>query len=257
MLDVQRNVPLSELPDIEQDFLDWQLKLPQYVATDEIGLRLRALGRTARWGGLKSVTVVEEAGPTTQAIPSIIGSDERGNALAGMSGAIKRESLSRTTVPQSNFWPELSWSDARIGINTNEIRQLINENLKKWPTGERSTQAWSHYLDLSIREGLASAGREQLVNNVHWYFKLLHAGGDVLTAASMIAGGQPVKSLGAYVVGGVTSMTLTGHYVRRIGGTDEKIRVSLLPFVHLDRLGILSGLTKSTKLIRAIKPAEG
>ncbi|MEI9914297.1 MAG: hypothetical protein WDN66_04990 [Candidatus Saccharibacteria bacterium] len=104
---------LAELQGYRSDSLAWNLELPEYVPSDQIGVDVNLLRRVAYIGGIKHLRVGLYDGDRANTTQSVVGLSQDGTAVGGMSAVDAKADEVKTEVtdagdhfdkPYSEYW---------------------------------------------------------------------------------------------------------------------------------------------------------
>jgi len=236
-------VPLSQFEES-----CWDVKLPEYVDPDRIGIHTSRLGVLANLAGYKDhVHVISADGDTTQHNPMIVGNDSQGNAFGAM-GGVKPARLSnvegldydrRGTIHTSPF--------LQITVNTKEMTQRLQH--KK--ANVRTPEPWAAQLNDAIGNGLRDAAWEHMIGHPK-YPEIINA-----VWAGMIAGVTAPEASGplalSSVAMGICMMnSLKGVSSIFANAPAREVCWSVLPIIHPDRALAVTGLTHMCKIVKAL-----
>ncbi|MFA5933322.1 MAG: hypothetical protein WCV81_03625 [Microgenomates group bacterium] len=233
--------------------------LPNFVDTERIGVNTQAIHRFCRLGGIKHLRVTGNTdGETSSFTPTIVGYDSQGNAYAGKTG-IKTIVPTFTQTSDEDGYSELgmykphasTWVNTNIDLNLNEITKNIEEE-ERWQGDLRSTDAWSYYLNKSIKNGLTNAGIKHLV----WGFSKSEVFRHAFQYGMMgffhaTFDNGSLESLINRVVIGSTLLNLFDAAVASRNIRDHRVSIFFGP--QLDRAAILKILSARTTLVASIK----
>ncbi len=162
-------VPITE---VCSPIVQVSIPFPDWVDSDRIGFNLKRVHRLCRIGGIRQLSIIGESGEeTSSSIPMIVGMNEQGGAYAGK--AKIKEVATHMDTFNSNT-PEATphaviWANGSINLNLDEITQRIRGG-ERWNNNARSVDAWTHYLDKTVREGISSIGWNHLTHVNKEYF---------------------------------------------------------------------------------------
>jgi len=162
-------IPLPDADSLKTKFF---IPLPPFVEQERIGIATRRIETLKRIGGISHLLIIgENGGETSMAIPTIVGIDKDGSALAGKVG-IRREApifKSENFFNQDGTIPHcFQWTRAIIKLNIQEMANRIKDD-NKWEKGVRTPEAWTYHLDQALKKGIEKSGWEHLVKSVSGY----------------------------------------------------------------------------------------
>jgi len=253
------------MPELASDYIPieqastprvrFEIPLPQFLPEGLIRVNIPNVHHLCRIGGISHLRVGGTTkGEITKYVPSIIGMDAQGNALAGRStlktSSDPIESLdmddSPTSGPSFSRPHSATWVNGAINLNMNEISETIRgEN--RWRRGVYSTEAWAHHLNKSLNEGIAEIGirhllmgftRDSLIGTLMSYMFMLVPIGQDLTVETLAKN----LTIGSLVFNGIDYL--------RYRKIDDGYRFSVFYGPQLDRALALKILSKTTPLVR-------
>ena len=252
--------PLSELDGYSSEKLAWRVALPDYVPADWIGINIPKVEKLAHIAGLGHLRIVSAGDEgSTQYQASVVGGDAQGNAVAGKSSAINKAELLDTDVNRpdgiSDALYEYSWGDGTISINSAELTDRIVRG-RIGDGSLRSGRAWSHQLDRAVRRGIRQTAKDQLISNVPG------AKAVILGFATAVGVGFGAvfdhanwysypRSIASFWTGFQASAAIEakGNH----GLPLSEMRLSLIPSYQVDRLAVVQGLTRASRLIKNLE----
>lgn len=256
--------PIAELDGYRSEHLAWDIHLPDYVPTEQIGLNVPRLELLARLGGLAHLRVSTYEGDRTQYQAEITGIGRDGSASAGMKSVKQKAALSKADIPNGSgpsLYSEYWWGDATISINAAEMDRKITDRAREGGS-LRDAQMWGKLIDSGLRKGVASASKQQLIERVSTESKVMFAVAEgsavVVTIGSSILHGFGLENFfqESVVKGLVDSFCVQGataYGLSKRGYHLNSRRLSLIPGYQLDRLVVAQGLVRAKKLVRPIK----
>jgi hypothetical protein len=163
----------AKLPDIKMD-----LSLPEWVDKERIGINLRGIYTMCKAGGIEKLRVVTVSGEETSGfVPTVVGMNPDGSAIAGKTGFKKKvdthlpgrsNSEHRSTgiklhdLYTGNIYGR-EWIDASVILNRDEIEERI---LGSSDRSLRSTENWASQINSAIKGGISEAGKNHVFYNV-------------------------------------------------------------------------------------------
>jgi hypothetical protein len=236
-------IPLSQLEES-----CWNVRLPEFVDADRIGLHAGRLGVLANIAGYKDHVHVSSAdGDTTEYNPMIVGGDSQGNAYGAM-GGVKSARLSNIEGYDDGHRGTLHTSPhLRITLNTAEMTQRLQHT----KANVRAPEAWAAQLNDSIGDGLREAAREHMLGHPK-YPELLNA---AIAGTLLAVQVSPESSIAA--PGVLATWVLMYNAMKGMSSViaDAPLREvcwSAVPAVHPDRVLAVSALTRMRKLVKVL-----
>lgn len=237
----------------------FDVSLPNFIDTERIGVNTKAIHRFCRLGGIKHLRVTGNAeGETSSFTPTIVGYDSQGNAYAGKTGI---KTIVPTFTEDSDedgysepgmYKPHAStWVNTNLDLNLNEISKNIEQE-ERWQRNFRSTDAWSYYLNKSIKDGITDAGIKHLI----WGFNKSEVFRHAFQYGMMgffqaTSGNNTVESFIQRLIFSSTFLNLFDAFVATRNIRDHRFSVFFGP--QLDRALLLKILSTRTTLVASIK----
>jgi len=146
----------------------FDVAMPEYVDAERIGVNLKAIHTLCRIGGISHLRVNGVAGDEPErSVPQILGFTQNGEAFAGKAKVQEIapifDSGSLVEGPNDPIRAHsATWIDTQIKLNMDEISGRIQHE-DKWVRGVRSPEAWAHYFNQAVKQGLSKEGTKHLV----------------------------------------------------------------------------------------------
>lgn len=235
------------------NFADWHgevhgveiksaLPLESYVPSGDINIHLGRIARAARFGHLGSVTFTGYSERSFTA-PGVSTLNEDGSATAAFSAVAIRAPRGRSDV---NTVAPFMFNRGTANVKINFDQEGIAGNF-------RDPNLWAGILDLSIKEELRASSQKKLLNP-----KGARLAGGMLSIAlpvtiATLAGTGLVEFAKAYgeelvVVNGF--MQAAAHFMPEEAEANHP-EITFLPFLPLDRLGLVQAYTRTRKFTKA------
>src|SRR5665213_1195228 len=177
--------PLAELEGFRSEHLACNLNLPDYVPADQIGLDVPRLEKWAQLGGLARVQIGAEQSVQSQYQQEATGHDYDGSPTTGTEAVVSKANIvvvstknEENKCSSSEYW----WANADITINSTELYDRVLAMGREGGASAGDPNIWGRLIDKAIRQGIASAAKQQLLDNVSKYSKLVFA----VTAAATV-----------------------------------------------------------------------
>lgn len=135
-----------------------------------VGVDIQAIESLTRFGGINHLTVrtIEGVG-VSSSTPAVVGFNKSGEAYAGKSATVEIKPFTFDSTPsirEGYLPPRARETEGLVNFNVDEITQRINRE-RRWQQGARSPEAWAHYLNASIKEGIQTVGKEHLIGKTN------------------------------------------------------------------------------------------
>lgn len=262
------------LPEAKTDQVRMQLELPSFVDKHKIGVNLRSIHKLCQIGGIHQLMIAGiDNDETSHATPTILGFNAQGNAFAGKTGEKtdaplqRAQSVSDNDVSHLELPAAMNWKHTLIIMNMNEVRAKIS-NDTRWSDGVRSTDAWSHYMNKGIKDGLKQEGTHHLLFDVNQRDKIYL--GFIATLTLLNASGIDIaipfsSHLRTPTVPGIIKASaywnaLYNVFARifdtRFNLSDKAMRYSFFYGPQPDRALLLNILTRAKTLIKTIEESK-
>lgn len=260
----ERYVPLDQANTQRVQF---NLAFPMGVDRNQIGIDIMRVERLCRLSGIKQLRVLSQTGlETSGSVPTVIGSNQDGEAYAGRIGKTKQVPT-YTVKSYHDYEPDAFWEKLQpfrqicgiITVNTDEVTTKIARD-SKWKTGVRSTDAWTHYLDHTLREGIGTVGADNLLG-VDSSQKSLFAG---LTGFGYLLGTSAELPYAPGLLSLVPAILMHHQFVGmastywsgRKDGFRGDFRWSLFYGIEPERAAILAIMTARKGLVKKMGPQK-
>jgi len=253
-------IPLSELTDKPNGRIVWELVVPEYAPSGNIGVSTSRLSRLACLGGFRHISIRGYSGNTTTEVPEVDSVDAFGVATASGRSTITKAERQQSYVSQPEPLDEeflhydYYWADGTISLNMAEIDDHIGEQRKL-----RDAPTWSAELDKAIKLGIRNVSRQNLLENPHPIHKLNLAVFPAIIAAELSFLGHLVGF--PYPKLGVPECLPLGLFAFQAGdvqlakkrGLDFKDRrLSLFGGWQPDRAIAVNGLSRALRIVKPI-----
>ncbi len=255
----QELIPLDQIQDYPSNHVNWQVDLPPYAPTDQIGVDIARFDRMARIGGFNRLNVVDYAGETTEYIPEVNGVTGLGEATAAARGTLRQADLYKADMQTTGRSRDTDYdhADATISLNIAEVTDRLGH--KTSGGALRSPQAWAGALNAAATGGIRSATRDNLFTHAPVGERLMlpfYLGGAGLVET---IGDDPspeaiVVTAGAFLVIGQVGLKPWLDKFERVDRSDR--RISIVQGIHADRILAVEALSRTRRLIKPIDPAE-
>jgi len=252
------------LPELESSQVRFDLVLPPFVNQNLLGINIMGVEGLLRVGGIGHLTVKSESGDSSSFVPTIVGVDSQGGALADKIGLQTKVSAYeiKNEDPSSLIPFNSRWVDSTIVINIDEMSQRILHESRGWKrdVGIRSPEVWADYLDKTLRHGINSAGNNYLIGGMDradWFFAVLTGAFAVLLAAPSLVNMDLTGLFGYTAAWEVLSQGIwdvVERQFRREHDLNSGYRWSLFMTLapHFDRALILNILSRTTTLVSSL-----
>lgn len=259
MSSVERGfVPITEA---QSERVRIDIDLPPFIDKGRIGVNLRNIHLLCQIGGIGHLRIVGvDDAETSSAVPTVLGFDSQGTAYAGKTGTKVntpiQEGRSLQDMDRSASVHSMVWAHTLIAVNMEEVANRINRD-KRWAEGMRSAEAWSHYLNRGVKEGLSQQSTRHLILNLSTRDKLF-TGTFVALAIfesaldpNTLPFPYPIDAIIHYftIASGFNSIP---HF--RFGKSDRNVRYSFFSGPELDRALLLKIMAKTKRVIKPIEP---
>ena len=150
-MSAEHYIPLSEA---NTGRIRTTLTLP-YHMEEEVGLNVKRTELLCQLGGIRSLSIKNNNNRPT---PVIVGVTNQGSALAGFAAT---ESLVKfqNTSDSRGIRQSACWSDLAVSMNSDEIRIKLDIEKKD----VKDPKNWSKVIDISLKDSIASASFQNLV----------------------------------------------------------------------------------------------
>ncbi len=254
----QEFIPLDQAPDYPTEHVDWQVDLPPYAPTDQIGLDISRFDRMAKIGGFNRLTVVDYVGDRTEYVPDVNGVTGSGEATAAARGTLRQADLYKADMQTIGGSRDTDYDhpDATISLNIGEVTDQLGQ--KTSGGALRSPQAWADALNTAATGGIRSATRDNLFAHAPVTEKLMLPYYLGLAGYFEVTGDDPspeavVVKTAAYLVAG---QVVWKPIFDKIAGLDRPDRrTSIIHGMHADRILAVEVLSRTRRLIKPIEPA--
>lgn len=251
-------IPLPEVAEHIGDQLGWSVGLPDYAPIEGIGVNLEKLSKLAHLGGFGHLHVTGYAGELTKETPVMTSVDERGQATAGLGGAVVRAEVLKASVSPDltpGSWDELlhayQWPNGKLSININEIDSLVGK------AGDlHDPKAWAEKLNKFVALGTRQITRKHLFTERSAKEKYAVVAPWIMPSFSVmqaIANDSPTYLPFAvlYLAGGTAFIHgARNMHARRHGLSRKDLRSSVFPGIQLDRILAVEALSRTSPLVK-------
>ncbi len=272
MLREAKFVPLDKINFKSNPELEIKVNLPDYVPTNEIGLNVTRIKFLSRMAGLKYLKIDTASDETSSEQFNPTSIDGQGNATGNITVAHIKSPLFKTDLDRdksliSRLYPEYSWSDGQITINSSELNKRTYDAARK-ENGPRlrDPDEWANLLNESITTGLTTSARLNLLKNPTIMSKIwlgLTIFESISLSNWLLSDSSIPNNLADFifkfsyfsVMNQLISTTSTAVQFRDRNIFKER-RLSLIPAYQLDRLFLVNAIAKSSKIVKVIKPEK-
>lgn len=167
----QNLVPIEEALHYS-DRVRFNLPLPSWVETENIGVDLKRTEWLMNSGGIKDIKIRWlENGNTSSSMPVMAGVNPDGSLLAGAAKTQAANLSEFTTSDQEKLtlFKNNDWTSLTVLLNRDEIQNRISNkdgNLK-------NAGSWVPHIDKALREDIGKAGREHLLSDFELRQKII------------------------------------------------------------------------------------
>lgn len=166
----ERQSKFTPLNEVSTDRINTLVSLP-FGLSEKVGINTRFIQALLQIGGIRQLNIIGDwDGKTSQVVPTIVAMDSRGSALAG------RVEINQAPVQdyevESNkkkSFSQSKWTDLDLKLNLAEIQRIIRDK----DCDVREPIAWAKEIDKALRQGIISAGMDNLLHNLSTYDKFI------------------------------------------------------------------------------------
>lgn len=245
--------PLSSLPECEIPRINWQLELPDYAPSNEVGINTRALSRFAKLGGYDSLTIRAEDMGTTKTVPGLDGMNGDGSATSSAGGSVYHPDNVKALAKDgrepgcNDSYDAYHWRTGVLTVNSQVILDRLSRNRDD---ALRSGAAWSKELDKALKSGLTASARESLIakstpNGLLLFIASMGISQGIAIAEDTISSSNTASGLVGFAFYNILRGVIKGHSIK-------DYRPSVLPTYQVDRLMIVAGLSRATRFAKPL-----
>lgn len=248
--------PLSEIENVETQYVNWGVELPEYVPVDQIGVDVSRLDRMAKIGGFRILNIVGYVGDTTEFVPDVNGTSKSGESTAVMRGTMRKADLFKTDIGLDIGKRDTDFDHtvASVSLNVGEITDTLT---KSGVAGAlRSPSAWSDIMNDATVQGVRGATRENLFSNTDTYDKVMPIWCTGLAGSLEAMSTHPSlgSAMGTVVIFNATARLIKSQYDRYNGIDRSDKRFSMMHGIHADRILAVEALSRMGPLVKSLKP---
>lgn len=245
------------LPEVGNSKVRFNLALPPFVNQELLGINVRGVERLLRVGGIGHLRVESKKGEVSSFVPTVVGVNGQGEALAGKIGF-------QTLVPTykiedddpSSWAPYIyRWVNSMLSVNVDEISQQILYGSKRWERGIRTPEAWAHFLDRALGQGIENIGNHHLIEGIEgldWSLFALSWLLNVPFVSQALIEGNLARLLGWVICNETIFQGWLDISVRLSQRSHYRWSIFATFAPHLDRALVLKILSRTTTLVKAL-----
>lgn len=250
--------PITELDSMEIPRINWNLQLPDYAPAHKIGVNVVALSRLARLGGYETLSISGGDLGVAKINPSVDGLNADGSStLSGASSVAATESMVNGLQNEGanhscdntlHEFDTFHWRRGNLVLNTQDMSHRLSQEKGG---ALRSEAAWSREINDVMKSGMTKAAKESLIDSVDP--RALIYTGFMLS----ILNGYDYASDGVSVIDVVRNYALiqlgwSNLSAVRSHNVLKERRWSAIAAYQFDRLAVVAGLSKMTRLVKPL-----